>query len=144
MRSSTWPRPGLAYRELAADVNAAALGMLELGLRKGDRLGIWAPNRAEWVLVQYATAKIGVILVNINPAYRSHELQYVLEQAGIRAIVAAPSFKASDYAAMIAEVRGNCLDLEHIVLLGSGEWSALLEREVPGAPFAANSARWPA
>ena len=124
------------YRELAADVNAAALGMLELGLRKGDRLGIWAPNRAEWVLVQYATAKIGVILVNINPAYRSHELQYVLEQAGIRAIVAAPSFKASDYAAMIAEVRGNCPDLEHIVLLGSGEWSALLDSGRSAAPDA--------
>ncbi|MDM7490152.1 AMP-binding protein [Rhodococcus sp. CSLK01-03] len=113
------------YTELAAEVDALAFGLLRAGLGKGDRVGIWAPNCAEWVFVQYATAKIGAILVNINPAYRSHELQYVLTQAGIRMLVAAPSFKTSDYAAMIGEVRGNCPDLEQVVLLGSPEWDEL-------------------
>ncbi|MGW0027197.1 AMP-binding protein [Rhodococcus sp. NPDC003383] len=115
------------YTELAAEVDALALGLLHAGIGKGDRVGIWAPNCAEWVLVQYATAKIGAILVNINPAYRSHELQYVLTQAGIRMLVAAPSFKTSDYAAMIAEVRGDCPDLEQVVLLGLPEWNDLVE-----------------
>ncbi|KOS54568.1 AMP-binding protein [Rhodococcus rhodochrous] len=115
------------YTELAAEVDALAFGLLRAGIGKGDRVGIWAPNCAEWVFVQYATAKIGAILVNINPAYRSHELQYVLTQAGIRMLVAAPSFKTSDYAAMIGEVRGNCPDLEKVVLLGSPEWDELGE-----------------
>src|SRR5882762_2672109 len=96
------------YRELAAEVEAVALGLLDLGVGKGDRVGIWAPNCAEWIFVQYATAKLGAILVNINPAYRSHELSFVLEQAGIRTLVAAPSFKTSDYAGMIAEVQPSC------------------------------------
>ena len=78
------------YTELAGEVDALAFGLLRAGIGKGDRVGIWAPNCAEWVFVQYATAKIGAILVNINPAYRSHELQYVLTQAGIRMLVAAP------------------------------------------------------
>lgn len=115
------------YTELAAEVDALAFGLLRAGIGKGDRVGIWAPNCAEWVFVQYATAKIGAILVNINPAYRSHELQYVLTQAGIRMLVAAPRFKTSDYAAMIDEVRGNCPDLEQVVLLGSPDWDELGE-----------------
>ncbi|MFZ2529789.1 MAG: AMP-binding protein [Rhodococcus sp. (in: high G+C Gram-positive bacteria)] len=115
------------YAELAAEVDALALGLLRAGIAKGDRVGIWAPNCAEWVFVQYATAKIGAVLVNINPAYRSHELQYVLSQAGIRMIVAAPSFKTSDYAGMIAEVRGDCPDLEQVVLLGYPEWNEIVE-----------------
>ena len=97
---------------------ASRLGLLGLGVEKGDRVGIWSPNCAEWVFVQYATAKIGAILVNINPAYRSHELQYVLNQSGRPLLVAAPSFKTSDYAAMIDEVRGECPALERVVLLG--------------------------
>ena len=72
------------YLELEAEVDRVALGLLDLGVEKGDRVGIWSPNCAEWVFVQYATARIGAILVNINPAYRTHELQYVLRQAGIR------------------------------------------------------------
>ena len=93
------------YAQLRADVDALAHGLLRLGIEKGDRVGIWAPNCAEWTQLQYATAKIGAILVCINPAYRTHELQYVLNQAGVRLLVAARSFKTSDYAAMIAEVR---------------------------------------
>src|SRR5579864_6821813 len=68
------------YAELAADVDALALGLLEMGIAKGDRVGIWAPNCAEWTLTQYATAKIGAILVNIDPAYRTRELEFVLNQ----------------------------------------------------------------
>lgn len=113
------------YAELAADVNALALGLLDLGITKGDRVGIWAPNCAEWTLTQYATAKIGSILVTINPSYRSHELEYVLSQAGIRLLVAAEKFKTSDYAAMIAEVRPRCPALEHVALLGSEKWRSL-------------------
>ena len=113
------------YTELADEVDTIALALLDLGVEKGDRVGIWAPNCAEWTFTQYATAKIGAILVNINPAYRVHELKYVLNQAGIGTLVAAPSFKTSDYAAMIEEVRPDCPDLAHVLLIGSQEWSAL-------------------
>jgi fatty-acyl-CoA synthase len=114
------------YRELADEVDAVALGLLGLGVGKGDRVGIWAPNRAEWTFVQYATARIGAILVNINPAYRSHELEYVLNQAGIRTLVSATKFKTSDYAAMIEEVRPRCAALVDVVLLEGPEWTDLV------------------
>jgi fatty-acyl-CoA synthase len=113
------------YRELSDEVTAVALGLVDLGVGKGDRVGIWAPNCAEWTFTQYGTAKIGAILVNINPAYRVHELRYVLNQAGIRTLVAAPSFKTSDYAAMIDEVRGDCPALEDVLLIGREEWTSL-------------------
>ena len=116
------------YAELAADVEALALGLLEMGIGKGDRVGIWAPNCAEWTLTQYATAKIGAVLVNINPAYRTRELEFVLNQSGSTLLVAAERLKTSDYAAMIAEVRPRCPELNAVVLLGSPEWHALLDR----------------
>ena len=116
------------YAELAADVDALALGLLEMGIVKGDRVGIWAPNCAEWTLTQYATAKIGAILVNINPAYRTRELEFVLNQSGSTLLVAAERLKTSDYAAMITEVRPQCPELNAVVLLGSPEWRALLDR----------------
>jgi fatty-acyl-CoA synthase len=72
------------YRQFGVDVDTLALGLLDLGVDKGDRVGIWAPNCPEWTLLQYATAKIGAILVNINPAYRSHEVGYALRQSGCR------------------------------------------------------------
>jgi len=115
------------YAELAADVDALALGLLEMGIAKGDRVGIWAPNCAEWTLTQYATAKIGAILVNINPAYRARELEFVLNQSGSTLLVAAAKLKTSDYAGMIAEVRPRCPELKTVVLLGSAPWQALLE-----------------
>ena len=115
------------YTELAADVDALALGLLEMGIAKGDRVGIWAPNCAEWTLTQYATAKIGAILVNINPAYRTRELEFVLNQSGSTLLVAAEKLKTSDYAGMIAEVRPRCPALATVVLLGSPQWQALLE-----------------
>lgn len=115
------------YAELAADVDAVALGLQGLGVGKGDRVGIWAPNCAEWVLTQYATAKIGAILVNINPAYRVHELEFVLNQAEVGTLVATPAFKTSDYEAMIGEVWPNCPKLRTVLLIGRPEWTDVLE-----------------
>jgi fatty-acyl-CoA synthase len=117
----------LTYAELAAEVDALALGLLAAGITKGDRVGIWAPNCVEWVYTQYATAKLGAILVNINPAYRTSELEFVLNQSGARLLVAAQRLKTSDYAAMIAEVRPRCPHLEQVVLLGSAGWDSLLD-----------------
>ncbi|GAA2885739.1 AMP-binding protein [Pseudonocardia halophobica] len=122
------------YAQLRADVDALALGLVADGVEKGDRVGIWAPNMAEWTLLQYATAKLGAILVNINPSYRTHELEYVLRQAGISLLVAAREFKTSNYAAMIEEVRGGCPALRAVVLIGSGEWDGLLETGRAGDP----------
>jgi fatty-acyl-CoA synthase len=114
------------YPEFVAEVDAVALGLDALGVAKGDRVGIWAPNCAEWAFVQYATAKLGAILVNINPAYRTHELAYVLEQAGISVLVSAPEFRTSDYRAMVAEVREDCPDLREVLFLGDDAWEQLL------------------
>jgi fatty-acyl-CoA synthase len=116
------------YTELAADVDALALALLETGIGRGDRVGIWAPNCPEWTLTQYATAKIGAILVNINPAYRTRELEFVLNQSGVTLLVAAERLKTSDYAAMIAEVRPRCPGLAHVVLIGSPDWHSLMQR----------------
>ena len=113
------------YSQLRAEIDALAHGLAAAGIEKGDRVGIWAPNCPEWLFTQYATAKIGAILVNINPAYRVTELEYVLNQAGIRLLIAAPSFQTTDYAAMIAQVRPRCPALHHVVLIGSPEWEAL-------------------
>ncbi|GAA4314766.1 AMP-binding protein [Actinomadura luteofluorescens] len=122
------------YEQFSDDVEAVALGLRDLGVVKGDRVGIWAPNCAEWMLVQYATAKLGAILVNINPAYRVHELEFVLNQAGIRTLVATPVFKTSDYAAMIEQVRPKCAALRDVVLIGTPGWDALLEAGRTGEP----------
>jgi fatty-acyl-CoA synthase len=122
------------YRELSDDVTAVALGLAARGVAKGDRVGIWSPNRAEWTLVQYATAKLGAILVNINPAYRVHELEYVLNQAGIATLVSAREFKTSRYAEMIDEVRPRCAALRDVILLGSADWTDLLAAGRAGDP----------
>ena len=108
------------YAEFDAAVNRVALGLLARGIAKGDRVGIWAPNCAEWVIVQYATAKIGAILVNVNPAYRTHELDYVVKQSGMRLLVSAVSFKTSDYRGMITSI-----GFSDVIFLGSPAWEAL-------------------
>jgi fatty-acyl-CoA synthase len=115
------------YRQLDDQVDLVARALLTLGVAKGDRVGIWAPNLPEWMLVQYATARIGAILVNINPAYRTHELRYVLRQAGIGVLVAAEEFRSSDYRGMIQEVRADCPELSTVVFLGT-EWAEFLDR----------------
>jgi fatty-acyl-CoA synthase len=114
------------YAELGAAVDELARALLAAGVAVGDRIGIWSPNCAEWTLVQYATAKLGAILVNVNPAYRTSELEYALRQSGCRMLVAAPAFKTSDYRAMIGEVRPSLPELERVVFLDSSEWDELL------------------
>ena len=121
------------YGELNDAVDRVASGLLQLGIEKGDRVGIWSPNCAEWLFVQYATAKIGAILVNINPAYRSHELQYVLNQSSISLLIAAPSFKTSDYVAMVDEVRGGCSGLNDVVFFDSERWNDIASFDIDEA-----------
>ena len=128
------------YAELDAAVDRVASSLLREGVAQGDRVGIWAPNCPEWVFVQYASARIGAVLVNINPAYRTSELAYVLNQSSIRLLVAAPSFKTSDYAAMIDEVRAGCPALHDVVLLGSDRWEALASTTVDGPALAERAA----
>jgi fatty-acyl-CoA synthase len=117
------------WAELNAAVDRLARGLMGLGLAKGDRLGVWSPNRYEWALAQYATAKLGVILVNINPAYRTSELEYALRQSGCRVLVAAPEFKGADYRAMVEEVREELPALEQVVFFDSPEWDTLATGE---------------
>ncbi len=119
------------YAELDRDVNALARGLLGAGIGKGDRVGIWAPNCPEWTIVQYATAKIGAILVNVNPAYRTRELAYAINQSGLRMLVSAESFKTSDYRAMVEQVTAGdgddtCPGLERTVYAGTSDWDELI------------------
>ena len=93
-----------SYTELASRVEAFAAGLFRLGLVRGDRLGIWAPNCAEWTVTQYAAAKLGLILVNLNPAYRMAEVEYALSKSGCRALVLADRFKGSDYVQMLRTI----------------------------------------
>jgi fatty-acyl-CoA synthase len=116
------------YRELNDEIDLIARGLMALGIERGERVGIWAPNCPEWVLVQYATAKIGAILVNINPAYRTHELRYVLTQSGVRTLISATEFKSSNYVDMIDEVRSETPDLSDVLFLGTDDWTALRSR----------------
>ena len=113
------------YNELVAQSEQVGLGLMARGVQKGDRVGIWAPNRYEWVLVQYATAAIGAILVNINPAYRTSELEYALNQSGITFLILARGFRQADYRAMLGEVKGRCPQLKEALVLEDG-WEALL------------------
>jgi fatty-acyl-CoA synthase len=104
------------YRELDEAADRLAAGFLHLGLVPGDRVGIWAPNRYEWILTQFASAKAGLILVTINPAYRTSELEYALNKVGCKALVLAPSFKTSDYAAMLEQIRPKMPNLRAAIL----------------------------
>lgn len=115
------------YTALNSDVDALARGLLAIGVSKGDRVGIWAPNVPEWVLIQYATAKIGAILVNVNPSYRKHELKYAVQQSVMRMIVALPQFRGSDYAAMIEQVGPECPGLTEVVYIGTASWDTLVK-----------------
>jgi fatty-acyl-CoA synthase len=119
------------YARLDEACDVLARGLIEAGLLAGDRAGLWAPNCAEWVLLQYATAKAGIVLVNINPAYRSHELSYALRQSGVRLLISAEAFKSSNYRAMIDKVRSGLAELERVIYLGSAEWDALMTAGEP-------------
>jgi fatty-acyl-CoA synthase len=113
------------YAQFDEQTDTLARGLIGAGLAVGDRVGIWAPNCPEWVQLQYATAKAGVILVNINPAYRSSELSFALRQSGVRVLFSAESFKTSNYRGMVQEVRGDLPALEDVVYLGTRAWDAL-------------------
>ncbi|MEV6410184.1 AMP-binding protein [Kribbella sp. NPDC051718] len=114
------------YASFGAEVDEFARGLMGRGIAKGDRVGIWAPNCAEWTITQYATAAIGAILVNINPAYRTHELAYALNQSGVKLLISATEFKTSDYRTMVSEVRPDCAALEDVVYIGTPDWDAVV------------------
>jgi len=113
------------YRQLWDQTTQVARGLMARGVQAGDRVGIWAPNRYEWVVIQYATARIGAILVNINPAYKSTELEYVLNQSGVTLLLLSRAFRQSDYVGMLASVRDQCQSLRESIVLDDG-WDALL------------------
>ncbi len=119
------------YAELDADVNAFARGLMAAGIAKGDRVGVWAPNCAEWTIAQYATAKVGAILVNVNPAYRTHEFSYAVNQSGLRLLIAATDFKTSNYRGMVEETWSRLSStgggpLERVVYIGTSDWDDLV------------------
>ncbi len=122
-----------SYAELSADVRRLASGLLQAGISAGDRVGIWAPNCAEWVLTQYASAEIGAVLVNLNPSYRSHELAYALKQSGAAMVVSASRFKTSDYVALLREAASECPELREAVFIDSARWHELAGTAVDAA-----------
>ncbi|HEX4106750.1 MAG TPA: AMP-binding protein [Solirubrobacteraceae bacterium] len=116
----------LTYAALDEQVDRLARALLAADVNKGDRVGIWSPNRMEWVLVQYASARLGAILVNVNPSYQTAELQYALRQSGCRTLIAAQALKSSDYRAMVDEVRNELPALERVVYFEDPSWEELL------------------
>ena len=130
------------YRQLQAETTVVARALLASGIEPGERVGIWAPNRFEWVVAQYASARAGAILVNINPAYKAAELRYALRQSGVRLLFLARAFRSCDYVGMLAQVRGDCPDLRESVVL-EDEWDAFCARasRVPEEDLAAREAR---
>jgi fatty-acyl-CoA synthase len=115
------------YSELDREIDRVARGLHALGFEVGDRVGLWSPNRFEWTLVQYATARLGLIMVCINPSYRTSELEFVLNQSGCRVLLAAPDFKTSDYRGMWESVAKRCPGVERAIFFDSPEWHELLE-----------------
>jgi fatty-acyl-CoA synthase len=146
----------MTWAELDAAVTRLAAGLLELGLGPGDRIGIWSPNRAEWVLTQLASARAGLILVCINPAYRTSELEFALNKVGCRALVTAQRLKTSDYLAMLGELAPELAsakpgalesvrlpDLRWILTLGSETHPGCLRfDDVAGAPVKRDAPGW--
>ncbi len=121
------------YAELDRDVNALARGLIGAGIEKGDRVGVWSPNCAEWTITQYASAKVGAILVNVNPSYRTHEFSYAVNQSGVKLLISAESFKTSNYREMVQDVwdrvstgstDGGTLD--RVVYIGTDDWDGLI------------------
>ncbi len=117
------------YQQLYDSTSELARALIASGIEPGDRVGIWSPNRFEWVVTQYATARMGAILVNINPAYKSSELGYVLRQSGVKLLLLAREFRGADYVALLDDVRADCPDLDESVVIDDA-WSELLQRGV--------------
>ncbi len=122
------------YTQFYEVTEHAARALLAMGIVNGDRVGIWAPNRAEWVILQFATARIGAIMVTINPAYRVHELEYVLNQSEINAVFASLKFKTSHYKNMLEEVKDKTPSLEHIVIFEE-QWDTFLGQKKKVSKF---------
>jgi fatty-acyl-CoA synthase len=118
------------YAQFNEEVDRLASGMLAAGLVVGDRVGVWGPNGAEWAIAQYATAKLGLIMVNINPAYRTSELEYALGQSGCRWLLAEAECKGADFLAMAQSVRGSLPELERVVIFGTDEWRGLADTAI--------------
>ena len=114
------------YQQFLTEVKAVARGLIGSGLQPGDRVAVWAPNCPEWTFVQYATALVGMILVTVNPAFRSSELAYVVTQSGMRTLIAVPAFKGSNYRAMIDQIRPSTSALRDVVLIGDESWDAMI------------------
>jgi fatty-acyl-CoA synthase len=121
------------YRQLWDEVEAAAKAFIARGVRKGDRVGIWSPNRYEWVVTQYATARIGAILVNVNPAYRVHELEHVLRRAGVSLLVTARKFRQASFVDMVREVATRCPEHKQTLVLDD-DWAAFVEQGRRASP----------
>jgi fatty-acyl-CoA synthase len=115
------------YQELYDATSALARALIASGIEPGDRVGLWSPNRFEWVITQYAAARVGAILVNLNPAYKSAELRYALQQSGARLLLLAKGFRGTDYVAVVNEVRPDCASLQESISLDD-DWAALLQR----------------
>ena len=118
------------YREFHEATRRIATALLDRGTKPGDRIGIWSPNSAEWTMIQYATAQVGAILVNINPAYRVDELEYALNKASMCTVFAAAEFKSSDYVAMLGNVRARCPALSDVIIVGWEPWQEIADTAV--------------
>ncbi|WP_439184585.1 AMP-binding protein [Carboxylicivirga taeanensis] len=114
------------YKEFWQQVEDVAKGLLAYGVKKGDRVGIWSPNRFEWVLVQFATARVGAILVNINPAYKAAELKYALKQSEVSLLIMSKGFRQTNYMSILDDVRAACIRLKHIIVM-EHDWSKLVD-----------------
>src|SRR4051794_149112 len=125
------------YRELWELVGRAARGLIARGVKTGERVGVWSPNRFEWVVLQFATARVGAILVNINPAYKATELEYALRKSSVSLLALARGFRQTDYLALLADVRPRCPQLRDSLVFDTG-WESLLAagRTVPEAALA--------
>ncbi len=117
------------YDEFYEATRRIATALIERGTKPGDRVGLWSPNSAEWTMIQYAAAQVGAILVNINPAYRTDELEFVLNQSSTCTVFAAPSFKGSDYASMLDSVRGGCPALSDVIVIGWEPWQQIADTQ---------------
>jgi len=130
------------WAEFYGTINEVAKGLIAMGIQVGDRVGMWSPNFAEWIYIQYATAKIGAIQVNINPAYRVNELRYALDQSGCRLLVTRTQYLTSGYREMVDEVAPSLPDLERVIYFDTDDWAELIERgaTVSGDELAARAA----
>ena len=114
------------YQEFWDQAEAVAKSLLAFGIEKGERVGIWSANRYEWVVIQYATARIGAIMVNINPAYRTHELEFALNQSEVNLLLASKGFRKTDYLEMLEKVKPQCPSVRQVIIIDH-DWDKFIE-----------------